>query len=62
MICARCHRFLFRTPIDVAGMPMGPKCAAAVRGGSAPRRPRITSVHSLARDPRQTDLFQEARP
>lgn len=59
-ICARCHRSLSRQPIFVAGMAMGPKCAAAV-AGSKPRRSRITTP-LRAIDARQRDLFTEVSP
>lgn len=58
MICARCHRWLHRTPVYVAGMALGPKCATAV-AGSKPRRTAITTP-LRARDARQRDLFSEA--
>lgn len=60
MICARCHRWLHRTPVFVAGMALGPKCATAV-AGSKPRRGRITTALRAA-DVRQRDLFIEATP
>lgn len=59
-ICARCHRALLRQPVFVAGMAMGPKCAAAV-SGSKPRRSRITNPRRAA-DARQRDLFAEGTP
>lgn len=57
-ICARCHRWLHRTPVYVAGMALGPKCATAV-AGSKPRRTTITTPLRAA-DARQRDLFSEA--
>lgn len=60
MICARCHRWLHRTPVFVAGMALGPKCATAV-AGLKPRRGRITTAPRAA-DGRQRDLFAEATP
>lgn len=62
MNCARCNRTLRRPPVLAGGMPFGPKCAAAVTG-PRPRRPRVCSVAAPpCVDPRQRDLFTEARP
>jgi hypothetical protein len=54
MTCARCHRWLHRTPIFIGGSAYGPKCATAV-AGSKPRH-GITMRLSRA-DVRQGDLF-----
>ena len=62
--CARCHRVLLREPVSVAGMQMGPKCAAAVTGGK-PKRGRIFELQNPRPprgDVRQRDLFVEATP
>jgi len=59
-ICARCHRPLFRAPVHVAGMALGPRCAALV-AGAKPRRARRQTEAARA-DTRQQDLFGEVRP
>ncbi|BEP34314.1 hypothetical protein GmRootV59_12880 [Variovorax sp. V59] len=58
MTCARCHRWLHRTPVYLDGMTFGPKCAAAL-AGAKPRHGRITTALRAA-DARQRDLFTEA--
>lgn len=55
MRCARCNRELRRPPVLVAGMRLGPTCAALV-AGAKPRRPRA-AVRS-APDANQSDLFE----
>lgn len=38
--CARCHRPLKRPPVMVAGMSLGPKCAAMYDSNPAPTHER----------------------
>lgn len=57
--CARCHRALLRDPVYVGGMPMGPKCAAAV-AGPRPRRVALFDYRRPRVDTRQRELFTEA--
>ena len=60
-ICARCRRHISH-PVHLAGMTLGARCAAIVKGAPA-RRARITSgVRATPVDARQADLFSEARP
>lgn len=58
-ICARCHRELKRQPVIVAGMSMGPRCAAAV-AGAKPERMRSADRIDSKSEHLQGDLFAEA--
>ena len=58
MTCARCHRWLHRTPVYLGGSAYGPKCATAITGS----KPRRGPGRSLVADARQPDLFTEATP
>lgn len=66
LICARCRRRLFRDPIMVAGMPLGPKCAATVAGAASElqRRPgrieRRVADREAAFNAAQLDIFAGA--
>lgn len=61
MTCARCHRWLHRTPVYLGGMTFGPKCAAAVAGAPT-RRASLFAIPKRQADTRQRDLFTEATP
>lgn len=58
MKCARCQRNVSK-PVLLGGMSFGTHCASLVRGPV--RRPAEPAPARVV-DPRQRDLFQEARP
>ena len=61
MICARCHRWLFKPAALSGGLPVGPRCAERL-GLTAPKSKRLPSLlepHIVVRvDANQIPLFQ----